>query len=385
MKQPLLALGASFAASMLMAVLPAFKAAAASGNHVVILVMDGARYTETWGDPTHANVPQMATNLSRYGVILTNFYTDVTSAIPGGRTETCTGHATLVCGTYQVIANDGSQFPYEPTIFQYYRQQTGAAARSGWVVTSKDKLVVLANSSKPGWTGEYQPSYNCGINGDGSGGYREDYLTHALARAALTNDHPAVLLINYKGPDLMGHANNWLGYLAAIQEVDGYAADLWATIQADPVLKDTTTLFITNDHGRHTTDFTSHGDDCEGCRHLLCLIVGPNFRPNEISELRRTQPDIGTTAADLLCISMPTATGQVMTELYQPPTMSAQFSDTNFTVSWPAWAAGYRLMAKTDLESDTWSEVPVVPLQVGSQMQVSLSPTNDLSFFRLLK
>jgi hypothetical protein len=289
---------------------------AASTKHVVIVVMDGARYVETWGDPTHTNIPQIASILAPHGVVLTNFYTDITSALPGAKTETNPGHGTLVCGTYQKIANDGSQLPYEPTIFQYYRKQYAAPSNSVWVVTAKDKLFVLANSSKPEWKGQYQPCFNCGVKGDGTGGYRDDSLTHPIARAALTNDHPAIMLINYKGPDAMGHANNWSGYLAAIKEVDGYTADLWATIQADPLLKDNTTLFITNDHGRHTTDFTSHGDSCDGCRHMLCVVVGAGVKQNQISGTRRTQPDIPTTAADMLKITMPTATGQVMSELY---------------------------------------------------------------------
>ena len=372
-------------AGLLLAV--ALPLRAAPTNHVVILVMDGARYSETWGDPTHANIPQIATNLARQGVVLTNFYTDITSAVSGGKTETNPGHATLACGAYQNIANDGSQLPTLPTLFQYYRQQTAAPANRAWVVTSKDKLVILANSSAAGWNNQFRPSYNCGVNGDGTGGYREDYLTHAIARAALTNNRPAVMMINYKGPDAMGHSNNWTGYLAAIKEVDGYAADLWAAIQSDPVLKDTTTLFITNDHGRHTSNFTSHGDSCDGCRHLLCVVVGPGIQTNRISGVRRTQPDIAPTAADLLSLSVPTATGQIMSELYQPPLLVAQtvVSNGSLRISWPAAVPGYTLMASDNCSVGSWVPVPATPLQVGAEMQVMVSPTNGHAFFRLSK
>lgn len=360
---------------------------AASTNHVIILVMDGARYSETWGDPMHANIPYIATQLAPQGVVLTNFYTDITTAVPGAKTDTNPGHATLVCGTYQNIANDGSQLPLEPTIFQYYRQQTAAPATSAWVITSKDKLVVLSDSSKAGWNGLYQPSFNCGVNGVGVGGYREDYLTHPIVRSVLTNYHPAVMIINYKGPDAMGHASDWSGYLAAIREVDGYAADLWAHIQADPILKDTTTLFITNDHGRHTSDFTSHGDGCEGCCHLLCVVVGPGLVPNQISGLRRTQPDIGRTAAELLSVSMPTATGQVMSELYQSPalTIRPDFANRTMALSWPVAPAGYTLMMKTSLQADHWEAVPDLPELVGSRLQVVLPATNSATLFRLMR
>ena len=360
-------------------------ASAVPTNHVVILVMDGARYSETWGDPTRANIPQIATNLAPRGVVLTNFYTDITSV--GGATETNPGHATLACGAYQNIANDGSQLPTLPTLLQYYRQQMAAPSNSAWVVTSKDKLVVLANSSAAGWNNQFRPRFSCGVNGDGTGGYRADSLTHAIARAALTNDRPAVMIINYKDPDSMGHANNWSGYLAAIKQVDAYAADLWAVIQADPVLKDTTTLFITNDHGRHTSNFVSHGDACEGCRRLLCVVVGPGLKTNHISGIRRTQPDIAKTAADLLSVTMPTATGQVMSELYQPPELLTQAGVSNGTMvlSWPAAVPGYTLTVNSSLSATGWVAAPEIPQQVGLQMQVTVSPTNGQAFYRLRK
>ena len=366
-------------------VLSGVPAGAAVTNHVVILVMDGARYTETWGDPAHANIPQIATNLARRGVVLTNFYTDIT--LVGGATETNPGHATLACGAYQDIANDGTELPNLPTLFQYYRQQKAAPSNSVWVVTSKDKLVVLADSAAAGWNNQFRPRFSCGVNGDGTGGYRADSLTHAIARAVLTNDRPAVMIINYKDPDSMGHANNWSGYLAAIKTVDGYAADLWAIIQADPVLKDTTTLFITNDHGRHTSNFVSHGDACEGCRHLLCVVVGPGLKTNHISGIRRTQPDIARTAADLLTVTMPTATGQVMSELYQPPEMLAQTVAANGTlvISWPAAGPGYTLRVNSDLSATGWTVAPEMPQPVGLQMQVVVSPTNGRAFYRLGK
>lgn len=370
-------------AAWLMALALSVVPASALTNHVVILVMDGARYSETWGDPTHANIPQIATNLARRGVVLTNFYTDITSV--GGATETNPGHATLACGAYQDIANNGSELPNLPTLFQYYRQQKTAPSNSAWVVTSKDKLFILANSSAAGWFNQFRPRYSCGVNGDGTGGYRADNLTHAIACSVLTNDRPAVMIINYKDPDSMGHANNWPGYLAAIKAVDGYAANLWAIIQADPVLRDTTTLFITNDHGRHTSNFVSHGDSCEGCRHLLCVVVGPGFQTNQISGLRRTQPDIAVTAADLLGVAMPTATGQAMSELYRPPEMLVQAVGSNSTlvISWPAAVPGYTLMVNSNLSMTGWVAAPEIPQEAGLQMEVVVSQTNSRAFYRL--
>jgi hypothetical protein len=281
-------------------------------KHVIILVMDGARYTETWGDATHANIPNIAA-LAPLGAMLIHFRTNVPAS--SATTETCPGHARLTTGTIQNILNDGTQLPTQPSIFQQYIKQTGAAATSCWVICSKDKLFILANSSATGWNNVYRPSFNCGVNGDGTGGYREDSVTQPLVIQKLIADKPALMIVNYKGPDAMGHAANWAGYCAAIREIDGYVKKIWDTIQATPALKDSTALFIVNDHGRHTTDYTSHGDYCEGCCHLLCLAIGSNIRVGMTDTITRQQRDYAPTIAKLLGFTMSTATGVIMTEI----------------------------------------------------------------------
>ncbi|MBI4979269.1 MAG: alkaline phosphatase family protein [Spirochaetes bacterium] len=284
-------------------------------SHVVIMIMDGARYCETWGDAAHTNIPKIAA-LASQATVLTQFRT----ALPGSAaidwSETCPGHARITTGTVQNIANDGTQLPSMPSMFQQYRKQTGAASNAAWVITSKDKLFVLANSSAGGWNNAYQPSINCGVNGNGTGGYREDSVTHPIVKQKLTNDRPALMIINYKGPDSMGHANNWNGYIAAIRAVDGYADDLWTTIQSDAQLKDKTALIILNDHGRHTSNFVSHGDSCDGCTHIMFVALGPDFKKNYVTgTVSREHIDIAPTVAQLLGITMSNAAGNRMSEL----------------------------------------------------------------------
>jgi hypothetical protein len=287
-------------------------------RHTIILVIDGARYSETLGDSTHANVPNIFT-FSKSGATLTSFRTAAKGSIAENRTETIPGHSRIVTGTYQNIANDGSVFPDQPGIFQYYRMQTGSSASSSWVICSKDKLRILANTSAPDWKDKYLPSMNCGVNGDGTGGYRSDSLTNIIVLKKLTTDHPALMIINYKGPDSMAHANNWNGYIAAIKEIDGYVKQIWDTIQADSQMKNTTALFIVNDHGRHTTDYTSHGDSCAGCCNIMCVALGPDIKPNYRSSIPHEQIDIVPTIAQLMKFSVPTSQGKVIKEIINSP------------------------------------------------------------------
>jgi arylsulfatase A-like enzyme len=76
--------------------------------------------------------------------------------------------------------------------------------------------------------------------------------------------------------------------------------ELWKLIQTDSIYKNTTTLFITNDHGRHTTDFAGHRDQCDGCRHIMLMALGPDVKAGEVDSVTRYQIDIAPTIGMLL-------------------------------------------------------------------------------------
>ena len=82
-------------------------------------------------------------------------------------------------------------------------------------------------------------------------------------------------------------------------------------------------MFITNDHGRHLDGkkdgFISHGDCCEGCRRIICLAYGPDFKKGVISDLQRELIDIPVTIGELLDFDIPKSKGKVMTELFLNP------------------------------------------------------------------
>ncbi|MDP3149145.1 MAG: T9SS type A sorting domain-containing protein [Ignavibacteria bacterium] len=118
--------------------------------------------------------------------------------------------------------------------------------------------------------------------------------------AAMDADHPKLILVNFPSVDRAGHAGNRDDYLSAITNVDNLIYQLWYKIANDPYYKNTTTLFITNDHGRHTTDFSSHGDDCEGCRHLMLLALGRKIIPGKIVSEKKYQTALAPTIGELL-------------------------------------------------------------------------------------
>jgi hypothetical protein len=281
---------------------------------VIILVVDGPRYSETWGDKTHKYIPHMANEMAKSGVICTNFYND-------GYTYTTSGHTALCTGVRQELENSkGTDLPQFPSIFQQYLKQTGKPSTKAWVITSKDKLFILGNCANPAWNNKYNPSTDCGKNGSLSG-YRKDSITFNRVMNVLKKDQPDLLLVNFKEPDGAGHANNWPEYLKGIVDTDSLVWEVWKFIQTDPYYKDKTSLFITNDHGRHSDGwkdgFVNHGDDCDGCRHINLFAFGPDFKRDYILDKHCIQVDVPSTVAELLEFPLPDSQGKVIKKLFK--------------------------------------------------------------------
>ncbi len=281
-------------------------------KYVIVLVVDGPRYSETWGDTSHQYIPFMHNVLAPQGVVHNQFYTQ-------GETHTTSGHAALCTGIYQSINNSGQELPIRPSFFQHWLKQHPEDKSLAWIISSKDKLEVLSNCTEYGWKDKFRPSVDCG-NAGLSTGYRHDSITQMKVMSTLQNNHPNLLLVNYREPDFSGHTGNWKGYLKGILKTDEYVHAIWQFIQNDPFYKDNTTLFVTNDHGRHldgiSNGFVSHGDNCEGCRHINLYSFGPDFKKDLVSPINRNLVDVHATILELLHIRGSFTEGTVMTELF---------------------------------------------------------------------
>jgi len=293
------------------------KEQSSSGNYkteyVIVLVMDGPRYSETWGDKTHQYIPFMANDMVPYGAVFTNFYND-------GFTYTNSGHTAITTGYKQELENSkGTQLPNYPSFFQYYLKKRKLPASKAYVITTKDKLQILANCENKDFKNKFNPSTDCGINGLGTG-YRNDTTTCRKALEVLKNQQPNLLLVNFKEPDASGHANKWNDYLKGIKTSDSLIYEIWKFIQNDPHYKDKTTLFVTNDHGRHldgTKDgFVNHGCPCMGCRHINLFAYGPDFKKGVTVTNAYYQVDITVTIAELLNLKMPFSQGKSIEDLF---------------------------------------------------------------------
>jgi len=282
-------------------------------KYVIVLVIDGPRYSETWGDSTHQYIPNMA-QMAKQGVISDNFYNDKF-------TYTSSGHTAISTGFYQELDNTtGKELPRYPSFLQIYLKQTGLDSTKACLITSKDKLAILSNTRDPDWYNQYKPQQNCGVAGQGSG-YRDDSFTFLHVINTLDKTKPHILFVNFREPDFSGHKKDWTGYLKGIKDTDFWVKRIFDYIQSDPFYKGKTALFVTNDHGRHLDGlkegFCEHGDSCIGCQHINLFAYGPDFKKNYISSAYGNQTDLTSTIAELLHLKMPHGQGKVIKDLFK--------------------------------------------------------------------
>lgn len=287
---------------------PAFKA-----KYQIIVVLDGPRWSETWGDSTGKHIPNQMFKMKQMGTFFTDFRNS-------GKTLTNSGHTALLTGVHQSISNLGKELPKHPGLFHYLRKDLELPKDKVWLMTSKGKLQMLDNTKNKTWWNTYLPSSYCGINAAGYG-YPNDNIMYPIFKEIILENNPVFTMINLIGIDAWAHQNNWERYISSIEELDKMVLDLWTSIQADPEMKDQTALYITNDHGRHLdghkNGFVSHGCSCEGCRHISLLAIGPDFTPGKIVDKRYDQIDLTATIAKMFGINMPFAKGTPIQELLE--------------------------------------------------------------------
>lgn len=256
-------------------------------QNVIIVVIDGVRYSESFGSG-EKHIPHLYNDLALLGTVYTNF-----RIADEGITSTNPGQASILTGNWQLIANDGTEYPDKPTLFEYYRKEFSAKESDCFVVAGKKKLEALAYSSSPEFGKNYKASTKC-FDAESDNDVYDSLIV------SLDKYHPKLVLVNFPMTDKKAHDGKWDEYISAIRNVDSLIYMLYNKIQNDPFYKDKTTLFITNDHGRHTIDFANHGDDCDGCEHIMLLAVGGNFKANKVDNNLHYQIDICKTVGDIM-------------------------------------------------------------------------------------
>ena len=225
-------------------------------------------------------------------------------------TQTNPGHSTILSGAWQYISNDGTERPHQPTVFEYYRKEKSVAITNCFVILGKDKLNVLAYSDHS----EYAYNYRALVKY--SSAPYDDKVTLNNFRNVIVTAQPRLGIINFASTDNAAHSGNWSQYVNALHTADSLTYEVWRTLQSDPFYRGQTTLIVTGDHGRHldrvADGFKSHGDTCEGCRHIATMIIGPDTPAGHVDSTKRLQIDIAPTVGRFLNFPTFYSTGTII-------------------------------------------------------------------------
>jgi hypothetical protein len=138
---------------------------------------------------------------------------------------------------------------------------------------------------------------------------RLDAFTHFYALETLRRDRPRLLYIAYGETDDFAHDGDYDQYLDAAYRTDGFIADLWAWVQADPEYAGRTTFIVTTDHGRGSEHrWIGHGLDWIGSNAIWMAAIGPDvpaLGENTPGQVHQTQ--VAATVAAALGLDWVTA------------------------------------------------------------------------------
>ena len=299
---------------------------AQSTEKIMIIIIDGARYTETLGDLSESYTPQMW-NLARQGTMISQFKNDMhtytSRAIPALWSGTWTDvHDTIYQG-------NSTKYALSPSVFEYYRKQKNMPANECFYV-----LRYMENLWLPSFKQDYGPNYWPEFHSTGA----TDRDVANEVKLVMDTHHPHFIWVYLADVDHAGHSGNWTEYLNTIRIADSIVGNLWDYLQSDPFYKESTTLFITNDHGRHDSQhggFQGHGCGCEGCRHIEFIALGPSIKEGFISNQERNIPDMAVTASYLLGVNPEYSTGEVMHEIFKPNAVEDAINQMTINGNYP--------------------------------------------------
>lgn len=316
-------------------------------QNIVVLVVDGARIEETFGDesnygegwseaaesPTADILPRIQTQLLPAGGLVRPGYVV-------GETNTQQAHSDFLTGFREPVGpitlNQGvGPFRLDhPTLFELARQQWDLDEDQVVLTSNTIQMVTLAHSLHPAYGEDYRATnvfwdeedvaresetmWETEDNWNNPG--RDDGVVIDDVKAWLEGG-ARLVVANLHQVDRTGHEHP-TAYDNYVSRVDNPIYQLWRWIQStDSGLRNKTLLVVFSDHGRHRNveydySWRHHGCGCTGCREVPMLLLGPGIDPGAEAEERQVLEDLSQTAAWLAGLDMPYGTGMVMEDLF---------------------------------------------------------------------
>lgn len=288
---------------------------------VVVVVLDGARLDESFGDgitvtgaATDSLLPVLRARLWPAGTV-------VRGAWSSGVPITTEAHTELFTGLRQDLATfppaEGAAYKSDvPTLFELVGAQ-GAVDPSVMVVNTV-LVEDLAWSAWPDLGEAFGATHR--FRTDDAGADLSDPVVLTELKAWLATHDTRLGFANLHAIDLAGHDGVAEDYEARVRSIDEPLTQLWDWLQATPPYAGNTTLVVLADHGRHDgDDWSGHGDQCLGCRAIPLFFAGPGIAAGATVDASATLADVARTIAFQLGVDLPLGRGRVLRELFAHP------------------------------------------------------------------
>jgi len=151
------------------------------------------------------------------------------------------------------------------------------------------------------------------ITGPGAG----DAKAIRVARNLLRLFKPKVIAVVLQNADV-AHGS-YDAYVDVIRRNDQEVGALWQSVQQDPELKDSTSIFVLPEFGRdrnlNERNGLDHGDGSEDLHKVFCIAAGPDFKQGKTLTGGADSIDVCPTVAELLGAKTPDARGKAIKQL----------------------------------------------------------------------
>jgi hypothetical protein len=302
---------------------------------LVIMVMDGVRLEESLGDQASSAtgelpeqmLPTVWDELVPQGLRATNVW-NLSATI------TAPAHATILSGRrlpYANFAMGSAPGLFRPTLPGLHEtlEHAGMVDPGSSLLVCNTGLLEGLTRSLFRWSDEVPvkgAEQLLATQADSEdNAYQDDEAVLRRLHTRLADGPVDFALVNLHRVDLEGHYGEHDDYPAAVRVLDEPIADLWAWMEGSPRYGEGSWMLLLADHGRNdigTSDpiWRHHGDQCNGCRRLPFLLLGPGVRAGATEDSPILLTDIAPTLAAIRGVAMPWADGLVRDDLLDAPT-----------------------------------------------------------------
>ncbi len=332
----------------------------------VILVMDGVRVEESLGDePSSATgeypqefMPETWSELLPQGVRASDSWSI-------GATTTTPAHAAIVTGRRMALANYpmngdvGLYQPELPSLIQAAREQLEAEQEQVVVVANTELVHPIMDSLWPQSEGAswlWVPEAE-----DEDKPAQDDQAVIAALKTHMTENPTRLAVVNLHQVDRSGHYGANESYLDDVRDLDEPVVKLWEWIEDQVDYREDTYLWVLSDHGRHSYSqdeplWRHHGCNCNGCRQVPSLLLGPGVAAGQDFHQPALLTDIAPSLAAALGVELPWAEGMVLDGLFEESTgVASRQGVADFAVS-GGLVAEIRYLDDPAHRSELWIE-----------------------------